>query len=115
VALWYRFCAGWKDQFLPAKLGESMRDRQQEAQRHAEIDEQEQRFSKARQRLIDLVRLPDLQKVFDDEKCLEASLYAGTDAHAIDPAAAERRSLAECGSAATTDAPSRYTPDKSSR
>ena len=49
-----------------------MRDRQQETQGPAEIDEQEQRFSKARQLLIDLVGLPDLQKVFDEEECLEA-------------------------------------------
>jgi hypothetical protein len=49
-----------------------MRDRQQETQGPAELDEQEQRFSKARQLLIDLVGLPDLQKVFDEEECLEA-------------------------------------------
>jgi hypothetical protein len=49
-----------------------MLDKQQAAQGPAEIDEQEQRFSKARRLLIDLVGLPDLRKVFDDEECLEA-------------------------------------------
>ena len=34
--------------------------------------ENEQDFSKARQLLIDLVALPDLQKVFDEEECVEA-------------------------------------------
>jgi hypothetical protein len=49
-----------------------MRDRNEEAQGHARIDQREQEFSKARQLLIDLVGLPDLQKVFDEEECLEA-------------------------------------------
>lgn len=49
-----------------------MRDRNEEARGHARIDQREQEFSKARQLLIDLVGLPDLQKVFDEEECLEA-------------------------------------------
>lgn len=36
------------------------------------VAEKEQDFSKARQLLIDLIGLPDLQSVFDDEDCVEA-------------------------------------------
>lgn len=53
-------------------MGEWMRKKQNEVQGRIENNQQEQEFCKARQLLIDLVGLPDLQKVFDDEECLEA-------------------------------------------
>ena len=42
-----------------------------EARKAAEAQEQQRQeeFSKARQLLIDLIALPDLEKVFDDEGC----------------------------------------------
>ena len=48
-----------------------MQERQQLAQGPAEIDKQEQRFSNARQLLIDVMGLPDLQRVLGEEECLE--------------------------------------------
>ena len=46
-----------------------MLDAQEQETRNAA--EQEQDFSKARQLLIDLIALPDLQAVFDDEDCVK--------------------------------------------
>ena len=43
-----------------------------EAEERRKAAEKEQDFSKARQLLVDLIALPDLQAVFDDEDCPDA-------------------------------------------
>jgi len=65
-----RFAPAVETDFLTAIWCERMLDpKELEARKAAD---KEQNFSKARQLLVDLIALPDLQTVFDDEDCDEA-------------------------------------------